>query len=66
MCGAGCCAVSAAVAMRMRAGPVGKRHDLLVDDDLLDLLQALLIERQNGVAHELLLLQFADDVAIVD
>ena len=45
--------------------PVGKSNNLFIDDDLFNLLQPLLVKRQNGVAHQLLLLQFADHVAIV-
>ena len=44
---------------------IGQRDDLFLDDDLFDLLQPLLVKRQNGVAHQLLLLQLADHVAIV-
>ena len=45
--------------------PFRQRNDLPVDDDLLDLLQPLFVEGQNCVAHELLLFQLPDHVAII-
>ena len=58
-------ALSASVAIRMRAGRAGKRQDLLVPDDLLDLLEPGLIMGEDRVADELVFLECPDDVAIV-
>jgi hypothetical protein len=44
---------------------VGQCHQLLLADDLLDLLQALFIKRQNRISDQLFLLQFPNHVAIV-
>ena len=47
MLGAGIAALSASVAIRIRASRVGQGHDLLVADDRLDFLQAGLVMRQD-------------------
>ena len=44
---------------------IGQRHQVLLPDDLFNLLQPVLIKRQDRVAHQLLLFQFTNDVAIV-
>ena len=47
------------------AGPIGQRHDLLLDDDALDVPQALFVERQDGIARELHLLELGDDGPVI-
>ena len=64
MCGAGCCAVSAALAMRMRR-PVRQSHDLVFGDNALDLLQPIFVEGKDGLSDKLLFLEFVNNVAIV-
>src|SRR5271165_4230232 len=44
---------------------VGQRHDPFIHNDLLNLFQALPVERKNGIAYQLLFLQIAYDVAII-
>ena len=44
---------------------VGQRDQLMIDDDFFNLLQAILIKRQNRIAYDLFLLQFADYIAVV-
>ena len=44
---------------------IGQRDDLVISDDLLNLLQAIFVEGQDGVADDLLFLELADYVAIV-
>jgi hypothetical protein len=43
----------------------GKRYQMVVNDDLFDLVPTHFVKGQDGLADELLLLQLADDVAIV-
>src|SRR5207247_4974537 len=45
--------------------PVGQGDDLLIYDDPLDLLQAVLVKRQNAVANQLLLLELAYHAAVI-
>ena len=51
--------------MRIRAGAVGQRHQILFPDDRFDVLEPLAVVRQDGIADELLLLECADDLAVV-
>ena len=46
-------------------GTIGKGDDFLRDDNLLDLLQPILIERKNRVAYKLLFFQLVNHVAVV-
>ncbi len=44
---------------------IGQRHDLLFNNDLLDLLEPILVEGQNRISHELLLLQLVHHIAVI-
>jgi hypothetical protein len=44
---------------------IGQRHQILSDDDLFDCLEPRLVERQDGIAGELCLLQLANHIAVV-
>src|ERR1051326_6997494 len=43
---------------------VGQCNQLMINDDFFDLLQTLLVKRQDGIAYDLFLLQLADDITI--
>ncbi len=64
--------VRGGLARRLRRGrqaddrrPVGQRHQVVRHDELLDLVQAVVEERQDRIAGDLLLLQLTDHGAVV-